>query len=402
MNAPQYIVLARDNLRGWVEGQAVRDLKSETMRGFFMDKVVMRYGVTSHVVTDNGTEFAGSFKAGLARFQIPRVTTSAYNPAANGVVERGNGPIKEAIWKMVARTGQNWWEVLDLAMWADRTTVRRSTGRTPYFLMFGQECVLPVDTSERGLMMVNWENVKDTADLLEARMVQLSRRREELEAARVRVQLSRQRSVYDHNAKWEARQMNRDFVEGDLVLVRESSQDKSHKVKDKPKWTGPFKVRRRTAGGAYVLEELNGVEMKERISHGRVRRFYERQGALQVLLDEIDGDIEPRLNDRPFLADTTDERQWGEGLGDNYNREEFGFLRETGSAPNPMLDLQRERPRERVPMSLGPRPIAPDHPSGRGGSGERRPRVRGGKRYGSGAPGPVGVGEGEVDTEGST
>jgi len=46
---------------------------------------------------------------------------------------------------MVSRSRRDWYERLLEALWAYRTTVRTTTGCTPYNLVFGSEAVLPLE-----------------------------------------------------------------------------------------------------------------------------------------------------------------------------------------------------------------------------------------------------------------
>ena len=41
-----------------------------------------------------------------------------------------------------------WTEHLPGVMWADRITVRGSTGKTPYRVALGQDCLFPIDVEE--------------------------------------------------------------------------------------------------------------------------------------------------------------------------------------------------------------------------------------------------------------
>jgi hypothetical protein len=189
--SPQYIVIARDNLTGWAEAKALVSIKAQPVADFFFSQVIARYGVVARVTSDNGTEFLGEFKRLLVKYGIPQIRTSPYNPSANGVIERGNRSIKEAIFRRSRDHPERWFEYLEYALWADRTTVRRSTGETPYFLLYGQTCPLPIDWSENTLLIANWEAVASTEDLLEARMIQLERRVDELAKAKERVQKTR-------------------------------------------------------------------------------------------------------------------------------------------------------------------------------------------------------------------
>ena len=110
----------------------------------------------------------------LQKFQVKHIVTSSYNPAANGVIERGNRPIKEAIFKRCPNwQASRWPYYLHYALWADRTTVRVSTEYTPPYLMFGREAALPINFTADSILMANWERVRTPAELLEAGMIQI-------------------------------------------------------------------------------------------------------------------------------------------------------------------------------------------------------------------------------------
>ena len=45
--------------------------------------------------------------------------------------------------KIVAKNQRDWHNALDTALWADRVTPRNSLGKSPYFLIYGKEAILP-------------------------------------------------------------------------------------------------------------------------------------------------------------------------------------------------------------------------------------------------------------------
>ena len=95
----------------------------------------------------------------------------------------------DALAKMTAQRGSvgSWIQHLPAAIWADRITVGRSTGRTSYFLAFGQEFLLLVDLVEDTWALIDWRAVEASdnprAGLLALRARQLERRKEDLRSA---------------------------------------------------------------------------------------------------------------------------------------------------------------------------------------------------------------------------
>ena len=65
---------------------------------------------------------------------------------ANGLVERQNRTIKEKLLKVLQDGNYDRWpDVLDGVLFAHRTACHRSTGYSPYRILYGREPVLPID-----------------------------------------------------------------------------------------------------------------------------------------------------------------------------------------------------------------------------------------------------------------
>jgi len=88
------------------------------------------------------------------------------------LVERGHQQIVDGL----AKLGPKWVKNLPLVLWADRITTRASTGFTPYRLVFGQDCVLPVELTATSWATVNWGKVNTRAELLAARARPMNRK----------------------------------------------------------------------------------------------------------------------------------------------------------------------------------------------------------------------------------
>ena len=74
-----------------------------------------------------------------------RVQISAYHAQANGMTERGHRPVTEALARMTDGGLGSWVKNLPAVFLADRTTVHQPTGKTPFFIVYGREAVLPVE-----------------------------------------------------------------------------------------------------------------------------------------------------------------------------------------------------------------------------------------------------------------
>lgn len=132
-----YIVDIRDDLSGWVEAQMFGKITSKNVAKF-MFSVMCRFGCIPQLVSDNGSEFEGAMTVLMDTYNVPMIKISPYNPKANGMNERGHGTWVGSIWKTLEGQTDEWPLYFDAALYADRTTVKRTTGYMPYYLLYGQ------------------------------------------------------------------------------------------------------------------------------------------------------------------------------------------------------------------------------------------------------------------------
>jgi hypothetical protein len=66
-----------------------------------------------------------------------------YYPQGNGVAESTNKNLVRILKKIVTDNQINWHNQLHNALWVDRVTPKESIGNSPYFLVYGQEAILP-------------------------------------------------------------------------------------------------------------------------------------------------------------------------------------------------------------------------------------------------------------------
>ena len=95
---------------------------------------------------DGGPENRKLTKKLLERYGMKRVLVSAYYPQANGMVERGHRPIVDSLSKLTGgHTKGSWVDLIPVVLWADRTSVRASTGITPYEFKYTSRLILLIE-----------------------------------------------------------------------------------------------------------------------------------------------------------------------------------------------------------------------------------------------------------------
>jgi hypothetical protein len=154
--------------------------------------------------------------------------------------------IKPRLIEPLEKTPGCWLDELSAVLWSLRTTSNRSTGYTPFFLVYGVEAVLPTDViyDAPRVVLYTEEEAKEArendVDLLEeAREITLSRT-----------------AVYQQNLRrYHVQKVNpRRFQEGDLVLRLRQGTEGRQKLT--PPWERSFIVSKALHNNAYYLIDV--------------------------------------------------------------------------------------------------------------------------------------------------
>ncbi|KAI0038821.1 hypothetical protein FA95DRAFT_1464079, partial [Auriscalpium vulgare] len=178
--------------------------------------------------------------------------------------------IREALVKICEEKIGVWPEKLAQVMFADRITVTKSTGFSPYFLIHGVHPVLPFDLTEATFMIDGYHSGLSPTELLVLRTRQLEKRPEDIECAAKELARHRFASKEQFERRFAKRMTTTEFSPGAWVLIRNTRVEKEMNRKHKPRYEGPFQVVRRTKGGSYVVKELSGTYMRNGIAAFRL------------------------------------------------------------------------------------------------------------------------------------
>ena len=284
----KYMAGMRDDLSGWAEYKALQQASSRAVAKFIYEVWMAHFGCPLLIVNDGGPENQALTKELLERYNVRKVQVAADHPQLNGVVERGHQNIVKALAKLTApaATTGNWPQHLAAVSWADHITVRKSTGMTPFRVVFGQQCVLPVEMAVESWQVVEWRCVaraaNPRAELLVLRARQLERWPQDLERAAEAQRKSREANCEYFNKHRRRRPENENHLisAGDLVLLHDTRLDGSHSHKLSDRWVGPFKVLDATKEderGTYKLAELDGTELEGIFSGDCIKEFIPRR-----------------------------------------------------------------------------------------------------------------------------
>ncbi|KAI4294667.1 hypothetical protein K525DRAFT_149991, partial [Schizophyllum commune Loenen D] len=180
--------------------------------------------------------------------------------------------LREAISKACADAPERWPSKLPLALFADRITVSRVTGFSPYQLLHGTDPTLPLDLAEATFMVQGFKLGMSTSDLLALRIRQLERLKSDVQKAAKTLHKARFSSKGQFERRFRKHLLTDDFQPGQLVLVRNQAAENkiSADAKVASRFLGPYAVVRRNRGGAYILCELDGSVLNGGIAPRRL------------------------------------------------------------------------------------------------------------------------------------
>ncbi|RDY13956.1 hypothetical protein CR513_01047, partial [Mucuna pruriens] len=196
----------------------------------------------------------------------------------NGAVEAANKNLKKIIQKMVV-TYKDWHEMLPYALHGYRTSVRTSTGATPYSLVYGTEAVLPIEVEIPSLRVLA-EAELDETEWVQQRFDQLNLIEEKRLTALCHDQLYQKRvkRAFDKKVK------PRVFQKGDMVLKKVLPNIKDPRGKWAPNYEGPYVVKQAFSRGVLILTNADGQDLKYPINANSVRIFYPVSGGRATTL----------------------------------------------------------------------------------------------------------------------
>jgi hypothetical protein len=180
-----------------------------------------------------------------------------------------------------------WRQVLPQVLWAERITIRKATGFSPYYLAHGVHPLLPFDIIEATFLAPIQNFPISTEELVAIRARQLQKRPEDLEKMQEIVTESRRRNILRFEKEHLSRIVDFDFKPGALVLVRNSRIEEALNRKTKPRYVGPMVVVRKTIGSSYVVAELDGSQSQQRVAGFRLISYHPRQQVDVPLVSNI-------------------------------------------------------------------------------------------------------------------
>ncbi|GJS39547.1 reverse transcriptase domain-containing protein [Tanacetum coccineum] len=239
----KYILVAVDYLSKWVKAKALPTNDARVVVKFLKSlfSFMSKYGVTHRLSTP-------------------------YHPQTSGQVEVTNRGLKRILERTVGENRASWSDKLDDALWAFRTAYKTPIGCTPYKLVYGKACHLPVELEHKAYWALKHANF-DLKTAGDHRKLQLN------ELSELRDQAYENSLIYKEKTKklHDSKIKNRIFNVGDQVLLF-NSRLKIFSGKLKSRWSGPFTITEVYPYGTAKLSHTDGSNFK--VNCHRLKHYY--------------------------------------------------------------------------------------------------------------------------------
>ncbi|GJT89670.1 reverse transcriptase domain-containing protein [Tanacetum coccineum] len=154
----KYILVAVDYLSKWVEAKALPTNDARVVCKF-LKSLFPRFGAPRAIISDRGTHFCNDqFAKVLLKYEVTHRLSIAYHLQTSGQVEVSNRGLKRILERTVGENCASWSDKLDDALWAFQTAYKTPIGCTPYKLVYGKACHLPIELEHKAYWALKHAN----------------------------------------------------------------------------------------------------------------------------------------------------------------------------------------------------------------------------------------------------
>nr|GFA78292.1 reverse transcriptase domain-containing protein [Tanacetum cinerariifolium] len=209
----KYILVPVDYFSKWFEAKALPTNDARVVVKF-LKSLFSQFGTPKAIISDRGTHFCNDqFSRVMEKYEVTHHLSTTYHPQTRGQSDK-----------------------LEDALWAFRTAFKTSVGCTPFRLVYGKACHLPLELEHKAYWALKHANfdLKTAGDHRKLQLNELSKLHDQAYENSL-IYKERTKKLHDDKIK------NRIFNVGDQVLLF-NSRLKIFSGKLKSCWSGPFTI----------------------------------------------------------------------------------------------------------------------------------------------------------------
>jgi hypothetical protein len=273
---------------------------------------ILYYGWPKILQSDNGSEFVNNILRALVKVTgIEHRFISAYNPRADGKVERSIGTVTMIIKKLLHGTTNHWPLFVPFAQIAFNNKISSLTATSPFALMFNRSVndLKDYSTDPDAPILISLDDWK----AFQEKVISLI-----YPAISERIISGKNKLVQSLN-KNRKQLLPTAFPTGSTVMII----DPHRSNKFEPKYIGPYTIVRRSRNGNYVLKDLTPTGdildrhvPADQFDVNRIVKHRGEPGFYEYLVDwtGYTADEQTWESASSFLDDTVIKKYWSKNL----------------------------------------------------------------------------------------
>ncbi|KAK3889412.1 hypothetical protein Pcinc_006591 [Petrolisthes cinctipes] len=243
----KYLLTCVDHFSRFVVLAPLQDKSAQSIAHALVNSLFCTYTIPRVLLSDNGTEFRNSVLEEICKlYNIKQVFTVAYHPQSNGMVERVNRKILEVLRHLAGSIQAGWEDWLCQVTACINSSIHSSLGKTPHYIIYGEDKVLPYDilVGRPGPVY----NVDDYVSVQGHVFATIHHEvRKHMEASRA-----------EHIARQHKFAKKVEIEEGDVVMVK--TPERQSKLS--PKFKGPYIVKRVLGNKLIVQDNMTDADLQ--------------------------------------------------------------------------------------------------------------------------------------------
>ena len=255
------VLVVTDHFTRYAQAYVTTSQTAATTAKILVEKFFMQYGWPTKLISDQAPQFESKlFTALMVEAKIKKIRTTPYHPQGNAQCERFNRTLIGMLGTLPNEVKSEWQEWISSMTHSYNCTICRSTGFSPYFLMFGREPRIPINLE---FNLLNGREVVDAKTYVD-------RLRHRLEwafqqAQRNIAQDAKQRKSY-HDQKVRCHKLQK----GDIVLVKINKFDSDYKIADKWEDTPYVVLSKWKEIPIYEVQPIGGISTDIKVLHRKM------------------------------------------------------------------------------------------------------------------------------------
>nr|GEZ48983.1 reverse transcriptase domain-containing protein [Tanacetum cinerariifolium] len=152
-------IIKVDYLSKWVKAKALPTNDARVVVKF-LKSLFSRFETPKAIISDRGTHFCNDqFSRVMSKYGVTHRLSTAYHPQTSGQVEVTNRGLRLILERTVGKNRALWSDKLEDALWAFRTAFKTPIGCTPYRLVYGKSCHLPLELEHKAFWALKHANL---------------------------------------------------------------------------------------------------------------------------------------------------------------------------------------------------------------------------------------------------